>query len=398
MLFDELGSGTDPGEGGALATAVVDHFKSRGAMVVCTSHSEAVKTYATTTPGVVVAAFGFDPESFAPSYRLVYGSPGRSLALEIAGRLGLGAAVLARARQNLSERDAKLAEHLAKIDQSLHDLDHERRLVARERQQIAESESRLKAREDALRQREETVRRKTEDRLGERLRDARREIDQVIDDLKKKAAEMTAQAERQMAKRTPSGPSISTGDAGTARLEARLAVEAAAARFHGGEGPHAESPAPVEARPSVGDRVAVAGLGLEGTLAAIHGDDAEVDMQGKRLRARLADLRLLARAGGAAATGRVNVNVQLQPRGDGATADLNVIGCTVDEALARTERFLDDTLLTEQRTVRVIHGYGTGQLRRAIADFLRNHPLVAGYQQELPEKGGGGVTVVELKE
>jgi DNA mismatch repair protein MutS2 len=210
---------------------------------------------------------------------------------------------------------------------------------------------------------------------------------------------MTAQAERQMAGRTLSGPPISTGDAGTARLEARLAVEAAAAKFHGGESQRADAPAPVEARPSVGDRVAVAGLGLEGTLAALHGDDAEVDMQGKRLRARVADLRLLAKASGApAAAGRVNVNVQLQPRGDGTTVDLNVIGCTVDEALSRTERFLDETLLTDQRTIRVIHGYGTGQLRRALAEYLRNHPLVAGCQQAAPEKGGGGVTVVELKE
>jgi DNA mismatch repair protein MutS2 len=400
VLFDELGSGTDPAEGGALATAVIDHFKSRGAMVVCTSHSEAVKTYATTTPGVVVAAFGFDPASFAPSYRLVYGSPGRSLALEMAGRLGVGATILTRARQNLSERDAQLAEHLAKIDQNLHDLDHERRLVARERQVMGESESRLKAREEALRQREETFRRRTEDRLDERLREAKREIDQVIEGLKKRASEMTAQAERQLAKRTLSGPPISTGDAGTARLEARLALEATAARFHGEEVPRADPPAPVEGHPSVNDRVAVAGLGLEGILVALHGDDAEVDMQGKRLRARIADLRLVSKSvpGGARPAGKVNVNVQLQPRGDGMATDLNVIGCTVEEALARTERFLDDTLLTEQRTIRVIHGYGTGQLRRAIAEYLRNHPLVASYQQATPEKGGGGVTVVELKE
>ncbi len=94
----------------------------------------------------------------------------------------------------------------------------------------------------------------------------------------------------------------------------------------------------------------------------------------------------------------MNVHVQLQPRGDETPTDLNVIGCTVEEALARTERFLDETLLTEQRTVRVIHGYGTGQLRRAIADFLRNHPLVSGYEQAAPERGGGGVTVVALKE
>ncbi len=403
VLFDELGSGTDPVEGGALATAVVDHFKGRGAIVVCTSHSDAIRTYATTTAGVTVAAFGFDPSSFAPTFRLVYGSPGRSLALEIAGRLGLNATVLAKARQNLGTRDAQLAEHLAKIDQNLHDLEHERRLVARERQSIGESESRLKAREEALRQREETFRRKTEDRLDERLRDARREIDKVIDDLKKKAADMTADAERRLAKRTFTGPPISTGDAGAARLEARQALEDASARFHGGEAPSrgASAPPGAEGRPSVGDRVVVAGLGLEGVLAVVHGDDAEIDMMGKRLRARTADLRLVARSGGGAAAGtapRVNVNVQLHPRGDATLSDLNVIGCTVEEALARTERFLDETLLTDQRTVRVIHGYGTGQLRRAIADYLRNHPLVSSYQQAPPERGGGGVTVVDLKE
>lgn len=211
---------------------------------------------------------------------------------------------------------------------------------------------------------------------------------------------MAAQAERQMAKRTLSGPPISTGDAGTARLEARQAIEAAATRFHGGVAPRAEAPASIEGRPAVGDRVTVAGLGLEGTLAALHGDDAEVNMQGKRLRARVADLRLVSKrtTGAARPTSRVNVNLQLQPRGEGAISDLNVIGCTVEEALARTERFLDQMLLTEQRSVRLIHGYGTGQLRRAIAEYLRTHPLVASYQQAPPEQGGGGVTVVELKE
>jgi DNA mismatch repair protein MutS2 len=400
VLFDELGSGTDPAEGGGLATAVADHFKSRGAIVVCTSHSEAVKTYATTTPGVTVAAFGFDPATFAPSYRLVYGSPGRSLALEIAGRLGLSPAVLAKARQNVSARDAQLAEHLARIDQSLHELEHERRLVARERQVFGESESRLKVREDALRQREETFRRKTEDRLDERLRDARRDIDKVIDDLKKKAADMAADVERRASKRTFTGPPISTGDAGAARLAARQAVDEAVARFHGGETPRPDMPVTTAGRPSVGDRVVVAGLGLEGTLVALHGDDAEIDMQGKRLRARAADLRLLAKGGAALPkpANRVSVNVQLSPRGNEASSDLNLIGCTVEEALTRTERFLDETLLADQRTVRVIHGYGTGQLRRAIAEYLKNHPLVSSYQQAPPEQGGGGVTVVELKE
>jgi DNA mismatch repair protein MutS2 len=401
VLFDELGSGTDPAEGGALATAVVDHFKSRGALVVCTSHSEAVKTYATTTAGVTVAAFGFDPASFAPSYRLVYGTPGRSLALEIAGRLGLAPAVLARARQNMSARDAQLAEHLARIDQGLNDLEHDRRLVARERQALAESELRLRQRDETLHQREEAFRRKTEERLDERLRDARREVDKVIDDLKKKASEMTTEAERRLSKRSFTGPAISTGESGAARLDAQKALDQAATRFHGGEAPRPRpEPTTAVGQPGIGDRVVVAGLGLEGVLATLHGDEAEVDMHGKRLRARVADLRLVAKGGAGAPKpdSRVSVNVNLQPRGNGTVGDLNVIGCTVEEALSRTARFLDETILIEQRTVRIIHGYGTGQLRRALADYLHNHPLVTGCQPAPPEKGGGGVTVVDLKE
>ncbi|MBP1636504.1 MAG: MutS2 family protein, partial [Acidobacteria bacterium] len=399
VLFDELGSGTDPSEGGALAVALVDHFRARGAMVICTSHAEPLKTYATTTPGVSVAAFGFDPATYAPTYRLVYGSAGRSLALEIAGRLGLGQEVLAAARENLTARDAKLAEHLARIDQNLHDLEHERRLVARERQVLGDAETRMKGREDSLRQREETFRRRVEDRLDEQLREARREIDRVVDDLKRKTAQLSAEAERRVARRAEGGPGISTGDAGAARSEARQALEAAASRLRTGESERQAPPA--DERPAeVGDRVLIPGIGLQGTLAALHGEEAEIEVFGKRVRARAADLKVVSkgRAASSAPAPRVSVTVQVAPRGEGLAADLNVIGCTVEEALARTERFLDEMLLGDQRTVRVIHGFGTGQLRRAIAEYLRTHPLVSHYEPAPPEHGGGGVTVVELKD
>ncbi|HYN90611.1 MAG TPA: hypothetical protein VER75_01725, partial [Thermoleophilaceae bacterium] len=136
VLLDEAGAGTDPVEGGALGLAIVDHLRKRGAHVVATTHYEPLKSYASTTAGVACAAFGFDPETFAPTYRLAYGTPGRSLALEIAGRLGLDQAILDEARGNISAREAQLAEHLAKIDADLRSLDHERRLVAREREAL----------------------------------------------------------------------------------------------------------------------------------------------------------------------------------------------------------------------------------------------------------------------
>src|SRR5207248_6996196 len=118
-LLGEVGSGTHPLEGRALGVAVVDHFRRRGATVVATSHYDALKTYASTTDGVATAAFGFDPDTFAPTYQLIYGSPGRSIAIEIAARLGLNPSMIAAARENMSVREAQLAEHLAKIDRDM---------------------------------------------------------------------------------------------------------------------------------------------------------------------------------------------------------------------------------------------------------------------------------------
>jgi DNA mismatch repair protein MutS2 len=141
-------------------------------------------------------------------------------------------------------------------------------------------------------------------------------------------------------------------------------------------------------------RVTVGALGLEGTVLDVHGSHAEIDMNGKRLRAALRDLRVI---GGASQSAKVKVNIDLQPRA-GSLSELNVIGCTVDEALSRLEKFLDESTVTDQQVLRIIHGHGTGQLRRAVAEFLKEHPLVARFQTAKMDQGGGGVTVVELKD
>ncbi|MEX2663687.1 MAG: Smr/MutS family protein, partial [Vicinamibacterales bacterium] len=158
--------------------------------------------------------------------------------------------------------------------------------------------------------------------------------------------------------------------------------------------------APVQTRPAAaGDRVIVGALGLEGIVQGVHDGSAEVDVRGKRLRAKLADLRVLATAAAAAAQpSRVRVNVDLQPRSGGALTEINLIGNHVDEALTRLERFFDETLISETKTLRIIHGYGTGQLRRAVADFLKTHPLVASFGPAPDNQGAGGATIVELKE
>ncbi len=395
VLVDEIGAGTDPVEGGALGIAVIDHFRKRGAHLIATTHYDSLKSYASTTAGVASAAFGFRPETFAPTYRLIYGSPGRSLAIEIAARLGLPPNVIAAARENLSDREKQLAEHLARVDQDLGRLEADRRTLAKERAALVETERGLRSREESVRDREETYKRRLNAKLDDQLRESRREIDTIIEGLKAKTSELSDQAARRAA------ASISTGEAGSVRADARAALERVVGRLKTGSEPgrasaHAASAPQGPIEP--GARVTVGGLGLEGVVIEIHGKQAAIDMKGKRLRAPLKDLRAIGGAPHVESTpARVKVNVDLQPRA-GSLSEVNVIGCTVDEAIARVEKFLDESTVSDQNVIRIIHGHGTGQLRRGLAAFLKEHPLVAKFDLAPNNQGGGGVTVVELKD
>jgi DNA mismatch repair protein MutS2 len=393
VLLDEIGAGTDPVEGGALGIAVIDHFRRRGAHLVATTHYDSLKSYASTTDGVTGAAFGFNPETFAPTYRLLYGSPGRSLAIEIAARLGMPPSVIAAARENLSDREKQLAEHLARIDDEMRRLEAEHRAVARDRATVSDTERHLRAREESVRERENTYKRRLDAKLDEQLRQGRREIDTIIEGLKAKTAELSEQAERRIR--------LNTGDAGAVKADARAAIERVVSRLKTGPAApeSASQPSARDYRAQVepGMRVVVGALGFEGVVVEIHGKQAEIDVKGKRLRAAVQDLRPAGASGGTPARPSVRVNVDLQPR-QGSLSEVNVIGCTVDEAIARVEKFLDDSTVSDQQIVRIIHGHGTGQLRRGLAGFLKEHPLVAKFQAAPTDQGGSGVTVVELKD
>jgi DNA mismatch repair protein MutS2 len=402
VLLDEVGAGTDPLEGGSLGMAIVDHFRKRGAFIVATTHSDALKSYASTAEGVVAAAFGFDPNSFAPTYRLRYGSPGSSLALEIAGLIGLAPSIVEAARAFRSSREAQLAEHLAKIDRDMHELEHERRLATREREQLADLEAQYKVREDALRQREERSRQRSDDALQERLRAARKEIDAIVEQLRVRAAGLADDAARRVGAASHRVQPISTGDVGSLKTDALALLDLAADRARGTQ-PAAErderqdSGGAVRRPIEVGARVVLGPLGIEGIVQEIYDATAEVNVNGKRLRASLDDLRVVSGAPVGTAAPRVTVQVNASVS-EGSMSDLNVIGCTVVEALERTDKFLDQALLAELRQVRVIHGHGTGQLRRALAAHLKDHPLVLRIASAPAEQGGSGVTMVELKD
>jgi DNA mismatch repair protein MutS2 len=396
VLLDEIGAGTDPLEGGALGVAIVDRFRTRGALVVGTTHYDALKTYAATTPGVANAAFAFDPLNFAPTYHLVYGSPGRSLALEMAGRLGLNGSIVDDARRRLGTRELQLADQLKQVDAELVRLKEERDALGEERKAATAARASAEARAAMLAEREQAFKRKLNDRIEERVRTATREIDGVVQALKRQSSAL--------ATREVGAPRLSTGDQGSLKAHARAAVEAAAAKAledddagarSQGSGASVQTAAALDRPARVGDRVLVPPFSLEGVVKAIEGSHAEVDVNGKRLKAPAKALKVVGGAATSAPTVRVQTNLASR---EGSLSELNVIGLTVDQALERAERFLDETLVTDQRTVRLIHGHGTGRLQKAIAGFLKTHPLVATFHNAPLEQGGGGVTVVELKE
>ena len=402
VLLDEVGTGTDPNEGGALATAIVQHFRQRGALVMATTHFDSVKTWGIGTDGVAVAAFAFDPQDFAPTYRLVYGAPGRSLAIEMAQRLGMPQMVIAAARGYLSDDQKRLQAHLSRLDAQARTLEAERTKLERERRTFNETNAELTRRERSLAEREDVFKKRLNERLDDRLRQAKRDVDAVIDQLKEKSEALAERASLRAV--------INTGESGAARAEARSQIDRIVEdlRHPGGESKdsllHSGRRGGSSDPPEVGARVSV-GMGLEGILVSIDGNQAEIDVRGKRMRAKVRDLRMIGSAppdkpkglSPQTPTSRVRVNVDLKPR-EGSLSELNVIGLTVDEAVDRVSRFLDDTLVTDVQEIRIVHGHGTGALRKGLQTFLKTHPQVQKFYPAPDNQGGGGATIVELKE
>ncbi len=396
VLMDEVGSGTDPVEGGALGAAVIDHFQRRGAIVVATTHDEAIKSYAATTDSVSTAAFGFDAETYAPTYRLIYGAPGRSLALEIAERLGMPASVINDARARRSGRESLLADHLSRIDQELATLDRERKLTLEERRGLGIERQRVLEREAQLAEREAVLKRRLNDRVNDKLREAKAEIDRIVAELKQKA---DAMGDRQQARLASRAPVLSTGDVGALRADARAAVTAVGEAITGA--PEAKAEPRLDEPPALGQKVFIASFGTEGIVRGVAGERIDVEVRGKRMRVALSDLRLRGDAGAEGSTDRAprHTSVSAPSRSSSAaTRELVVIGSTVDEAITRAEKFLDDALLADEKRLRIVHGHGTGRLREAMTKFFRAHPLVASVSLAEDKEGGAGATIVELKD
>lgn len=398
ILLDEVGAGTDPVEGGALGRAIVDHFRERGAHVIATTHDDALKSYGATTDGVSCAAFGFDPKTFAPTYALVYGSVGRSLALEIAGRLGLDPRIIEVAGALRSLRETQLAEHLTQIEDDRQLLETQRDTLDGRQAALTEQEDRLNTRERELAKQEQAHREHLKQSVNTHIRAAQEEIGSIVDTLRQRAATLEQEASTRALKQERP---LSTGDSGALRAEAAEALERVAHRVthdssQAKPARHAARPRRNRATVHVGTRVTVSHMGVTGTVRSVHGPDAEVEVNGKRLRVPILSLDATS-APAPRDTPSAHVVIHTDEPG-GPLDELNLVGSRVDEALSRVEKHLDQALLGELRRVRIIHGHGTGQLRRAIGGFLKTHPLVRRSYVAEPDSGGNGVTIAELED
>jgi len=391
VLLDEIGTGTDPIEGGALGAALIDHFRQRGALIIATTHDSTMKSYAETTHGVASAGFGFDNKTYEPTYQLHYGTPGRSLALEIASRLGIANTVINDARNRCSEREQQLAIHLKQLEDETEILNTERLAITEQRETLARDLEQLAKRQQALDSREQLKKKRGRNILDDRLREARQQVQKIVRQLRDDAAALTNNLTTDKHKHWR----LSTGDTGALKRRAFDELNAVDTQFNEGTSPH-NSPPTLESAAddlSVGTPVHIDNLKLSGTVIAIHDGTVEIEAHGKRLHVEPDDLQSLVTSVDSQ-LGGITIDVSSD---NSPPLELSVVGCRVDEALSRIEKHLNQALLHELQQLRIVHGHGTGRLRHAIRRFLEDHPLVSKLEPTNTKHGNSGVTIVELR-
>jgi DNA mismatch repair protein MutS2 len=376
VLLDELGAGTDPTEGSALAQALLDHFIRAGALVAATTHYAELKAYAHTTPGASNAAVEFDLETLSPTYRLTIGLPGGSQAFAIAERLGLPEPIVGDARSRLSDNQRAFEATLAQIRESegatADALDRARAAEARSAELLRSAEE---ERRRARRERDEAVRR------------ARDEADRIVEDVRSEAATVRRTLER--------------GHVAAPALDASLeALASQADRLPAPARPSAEEqPAAGPRTWRVGERARSRSGGWEGRIAALDRDGSRVSLEagGMRVSVPLEDLvEALTPEPAMARVGGGNVDAIRLGRARTVPSSLDLRGARVEEALSALDRYLEDGSLAGLDRVTVIHGLGTGALRDAVRSAAAAHPLVKAVRAGERGEGGDGATIVSL--
>ena len=363
VLFDEPGGGTDPIEGGALACGLLKHLKALGMHVAASTHLTPVKLFALADDDYQVAAVSFDIDTLTPHYQLSYNTVGQSLGLPMAKRLGLPEEVCAAAEATLTTEERQFSQALVQLEEVRSALDRDRTQAAKDR---ADAEA-FRLQQQMLLAEVEDKRRRV---WSEATAEAKQMLRQVRDEGREIVASLRA-AQPESRQRLAQFLHQRGQDVATKEQAAQSA------------------PAPIEAPPQIGDVVELRESKIRGELITLQGNRARIRSGGLTFEVPADQLRKSHEKREKTLHVRVDT-------GPAALSELNLLGLRVHEALPRLEEFLDRAVLNHQNSVRIVHGMGTGALRRAVREFLANSPYCSSYNEASRAEGGGGATIVEL--
>ena len=381
VLFDELGAGTDPTEGAALAIAILSHLHNRGIRTMATTHYSELKVFALSTEGVENACCEFDVESLKPTYRLLIGIPGKSNAFAISGKLGLPDYIIEDAKNRLTEQDVSFEDLLT-------DLENSKRIIEKERDEIQTYKREVERLKTQTRQKQE----KLDEQRDRILREANEKANAIL----REAKEMADETMKNFRKFGKEGISAAEMERERERLRKKIKDTAGKSALKPQKPKKNYKPSDFK----LGESVKVLSMNLTGTISSLPDSRGNVTVQMGILRSQvnISDLEIIEEANPYApknmrrtGSGKIKMSKSLSVR-----PEINLLGKTVDEAVAELDKYLDDALLSHLNTVRVVHGKGTGALRKGIHEYLRRQKHVKSYHLAEFGEGDAGVTIVEL--
>jgi DNA mismatch repair protein MutS2 len=394
VLVDEMGTGTAPEEGAALAVALLDEFRAKNCIVLATTHHDRLKTYASTTPGVVNAAVEFDDVNLRPTYRLMVGVPGGSSGIAIAQRLGISPSVIERARSLMAPESLEAADLIAYLHRSRDELDRLRQQMTAERHSLEEERAKLRT--------------QWVDRQQKRIKDLESQFAEMQKRFEENVASVVAAVkDRELRATLEKSTRRKVQDIrGEAREELNSAVVQTLSDSQADLGVTSSSSESVTAdqlRP--GARIRVRGFNKPVIFRRLDGSSAEIEAGPLRMKVSIDEIAAIETTLPPVALGTGVVGAGLAPPASNITvtsqsaapAEINVIGMRVEEATELVDKYLDEAALANRTRVRIIHGHGTGALRKGLAEFLKHHPLVERIANESEDHGGKAITLVELK-
>ncbi len=381
-LFDELGAGTDPTEGAALAISVLDHLHGRGIRTMATTHYSELKVYALSTPFVENASCEFSVETLRPTYRLLIGIPGKSNAFAISSKLGLPDHIIEDAKRHITEDKESFEDLLANLENSRVTIEKERLEIAGYKEEVKALKQKLEAKQEKIDQAKEKILRQANEEAREILQNAKELADETIRVFQKAEA----------------GISIKDLEKSRQKVRDKISEKNEKLTLKNDKPTH-KVLKPTQIKP--GDSVKVVSMGLKGTVSSLPDKNGNLFVQCGIIRSKVSlnDLVLIEEE--TINTGKMQRSSSgklKMSKSYSISTEINLLGRTVDEALSELDKYLDDAYLAHLPSVRVVHGKGTGALRNAVHNYLRKNRVVKSYRLGEYGEGDAGVTIVEFKE